>query len=155
MNNLRIEDLRKGLELGDLGDRLTEYDNGYLCDVLTEIADNNVDIYNADLLEWAKDNYYYIEEAIDEYGFPKVNGQADFMRAIMQGQFYYNEKDLFENLYDIVENYILNYIENDLEITEISEEKLDEIKFEIEFDDTNLRLEDITEKVREILGVEA
>lgn len=51
---MKIEELKKDLYLGDYGEEITNYSSGYVCDILTEIADNNVDIYYYDLFEWAK-----------------------------------------------------------------------------------------------------
>ena len=72
-NLLKIEDLKKELYTGDFGDCFCDYDNGYICDIITEIADNHVDIYNSDLLDWAKGNYSYIEESILGFGIDSKN----------------------------------------------------------------------------------
>ena len=58
-------------------------DEDNISDVVSEIADNNVDIYNTDLLEWLAGNYSVFEEAIDEFGFPSNDGRADLMKAII------------------------------------------------------------------------
>ena len=57
-----IESLQAGLDLGDYGDQLTEYE-GYITDAIQECADSNIDIYYHDLLKWLPDNYEWIEEA--------------------------------------------------------------------------------------------
>lgn len=102
----------------------------YLCDILHEIADNNVSIYNYDLLEWSKNNYSYIEDAICEFGFPNdSNNKPDFIRAIQQGQYYYNYEEITSNLDDMMNLYILDMLkDNDiLEITEEEKEKIDDL----------------------------
>lgn len=149
---LKIEDLKKDLYVGDLGEYFVDYDNGYICDIITEIADNQIDIYTNDLLEWAKNNYSYIESAIDELGTPTdSNGRADFLKMIQQGQFYYNEQQLYSYLEDALKFRALEYIERDLEIKEITEEQFDEILNTIDFTDNNEELENILETVKEIL----
>jgi len=72
-------------------------------DAISEIADNNIDVYNYDLLQWFPDNYDKVEEAIEEYGFPETNGKPDMMGAIRQGQYRENEEVLNEALKDIKE----------------------------------------------------
>ena len=72
-------------------------------DAISEIADNNVDVYNADLLDWLRDNYYKVEDAIEEYGFPETDGKPDILMAIRQGQYLENEEVLYEALKDIKE----------------------------------------------------
>lgn len=77
--------------------------NDEIQDAISEIANNNVDVYNADLLDWFKDNYIKVEDAIDEYGFPETDGKPDIMQAIRQGQYKENEEILYEALEDIKE----------------------------------------------------
>jgi len=77
--------------------------NDTIQDSISEIADNNVDVYNYDLLQWFPDNYDKVEDAIDEYGFPETDGRPDIMQAIRQGQYKENEEALFQALEDIRE----------------------------------------------------
>jgi len=70
-------------------------------DAISEIADNNVDVYNYDLLQWFPDNYDKVEEAIEEYGFPELDGKPDMLQAIRQGQYLENEEVLYEALEEI------------------------------------------------------
>ena len=77
--------------------------NDEIQDAISEIADNNIDIYNADLLQWFPDNYDKVEDAIDEYGFPETDGRHDIMQAIRQGQYKENEEVLYEALEEIKE----------------------------------------------------
>lgn len=72
-------------------------------DAISEIADNNIDVYNYDLLQWFPDNYDKVEEAIEEYGFPETDGKPDMIKAIMQGQYKENEEVLNEALEEIKE----------------------------------------------------
>ena len=78
-------------------------DEDNISDVVSEIADNNVDIYNTDLLEWLAGNYSVFEEAIDEFGFPSNDGRGDLMKAIMLGQYYQNEQTLYEAIEELKE----------------------------------------------------
>lgn len=145
----KIEELKKDLFLGDLGEYFRDYDNGYICDIISKIADNKVDIYYSDLFEWAKYNFDIIQEANEEFGTP-----TDITKQIQQGQYLYNERDLYDNLEDIIKFYIYDYIEKDLKIEELTQEQVEEIENEIDFTDNNEQLENIIEKVNEILKVE-
>ena len=149
-NKIEIEELKKELYLGDYGDCIVDYDIGYICDILTEIADNHVDIYYSDLFEWAKGNTTYIEEALDELGTPQYNGHTDFIGIIQQGQYYAYEQELYENLEDIIKFFVFDYIEKQLDIKEITNEQIEEIELEIDFSDNNEQLENIIDKVKEI-----
>lgn len=68
-------------------DMLSEYSGYiYICDAISERADSNVDIYNGDLIEWAKSHICEIDEAADELGKPD-----SFIGYIQQAQFLANE----------------------------------------------------------------
>lgn len=127
---LKIKELKNELNLGDYGEDIANYNSGYISDIIAEIADYNVDIYNDDLMEWAKGNTSYIEDALREFGTPEdSNGHPDFMRIIMQGQYYMHEQDLYNNLEDILKYWAYDYIENKYDLTELTEEQNDEIEF--------------------------
>ena len=90
------DDILKDLETNlsfTYGNNITQYDSGYICDVFSEIADSNVDIYTSDLFEWGKSNMYYIDEATKEFGNPN-----DILRQIQQGQYYAYEQELYETI---------------------------------------------------------
>ena len=146
---MKIEELKKDLYLGDYGEEITNYSSGYVGDILTEIADNNVDLYNYDLFEWAKNNFSIIEEANEEMGI-----NPDITKQIQQGQFYSYQRELYENLEDIMKYYVFNYIQKALGIEEITEKQLDELEFEIDFTDNNEELENINDKIENIFNNE-
>ena len=145
MENLKIEELKKELFTGDFGDCFWDYNDGYICDIITEIADNHVDIYNSDLLEWATENYSYIEEAMQEFGKPD-----DFLQYIRQGQFLAYEQDLYNNLEDSLKNFMYTYIQDVLDVNEITEEQNDNL-LDYDFLDNNDTLENLIDHIKEVL----
>ena len=128
---------------GDYGDIAQD---SYICDAITEYADGQVDIYTADLLEWAKDNYEYVEQAIDEFGVSK--GRADFVRTIATGQFLKNEEELNQDIEEVVQLLTINHLlENEIEIEEEAlEELLEDMKYAI---DSDSYFSDILDKIEE------
>ena len=86
-----IKDLKSNLAFTH-GEDITSYDSGYVCDIFSEIADSNVDIYTSDLFDWGKNNLWYIDEATKEFGDPH-----DILRQLQQAQYYAYEQDC--NLY--------------------------------------------------------
>lgn len=80
-------------------DRFADYDltkvlrNDEPHDMIHEIADNDVDIYNSDLLDWvAKDNNFeLVDEATEEFGT-----QGSIIDLIRGGQYKANETILWE-----------------------------------------------------------
>lgn len=145
MEKLKIEELKKELYTGDLGDRIRNYSGGYICDIITEIADNNVDIYYSDLFEWAKHNFEIIEEANEEFGAPN-----DIIKQIQQGEFLAFERELYENLEDNLKYFMYDYIEKDLKIKEITEEQNENL-LDFDFSDNNEQLENLIDHINEIL----
>lgn len=94
-----------------------------------------------------KNNFSIIEEANEEMGI-----NPDITKQIQQGQFYSYQRELYENLEDIMKYYVFNYIQEVLEIEEITEEQLNELEFEIDFTDNNEELENINDKINEIFN---
>jgi len=151
---IKIEDLKNDLYLGDLGEYFRDYYNGYICDIITEIADNNIPIYDGDIWEEAKNNQDYIEEALSEFGTPTDNrGNADLTRIFQQGLYLKSERDLYENLEDILKYFMYDYIEEELKLNEITENQNDDL-LNWDFSDNNEQLENFIEHIENILNKE-
>ena len=96
-------------------------DASYICDAIMEISDNNVDIYTADLFEWASRNYDVIEDANEELGTP-----SDMLQQIRQGQYIANEREIYDNLHDMLYIYCLDLLRAE-GIEELDEQKLQDL----------------------------
>ncbi|MBP3841560.1 MAG: hypothetical protein IK997_05560 [Bacilli bacterium] len=137
-----LKDLESNLSF-TYGNNITQYDSGYICDVFSEIADSNVDIYTSDLFEWSKSNMYYIDEATKEFGNPN-----DILRQIQQGQYYAYEQELYENQDDIIKYFAYSYLkDNNIKLNIDQEEDLDDYLSGV---DSNDKLEDIIDYCRNI-----
>lgn len=80
----------------NFADMMREYSgSAYICDAICEKADGEVDIYNSDLLDWAKDHLADIEDANAEFGTPN-----DIIKQIMQAQYKLNSDALYEGMDD-------------------------------------------------------
>lgn len=151
MENVRIDELKNDLCIGNLSEYFCDYNNGYICDIINEIADNNIAIYYSDIFEWAKSNVGYIEEALNEFGTPQdINGKVDFIRIIQQGQYYANEQDLYKNLKDTILFRIYDYLQHDLNIAEITEEQQAKIEA-LNIEDNNEQLENLLQQAKNIV----
>lgn len=155
MEKLKIEELKKDLYLGDYGEYFRDYNNGYICDIISEIADNQVPIYYSDIWEEAKENQEYIEEGLLQFGTPTDSrGQADLMRIFQQGLYLKNEQNLYENLEESLKFFMYDYIEKDLNIKEITEEQNENL-LDWDFEDNNEQIENLIEHIEEILKEES
>lgn len=139
----RINELERLLSF-TYGHQILDYSNGYICDVFSDIADSNIDIYVSDLFEWGKSNFEYINEATQEFGNPQ-----DIIKQIQQGQYLSFEQDLYNNQNDILKYFAYNYLkDNDIKFNEEQVEQLEEY---IERLDNNDRIEDIISYCDELL----
>ncbi len=77
----KIKDIQEYIkEKNDFWDDKTK-DGRYWCDIASEWADNEVDIYNQDLFETAWQFSEWIEEALEEFGFDKKRGLIGVLQA--------------------------------------------------------------------------
>ena len=150
MERLYVSELRKDLVYYDVQQQFCEYDNGYICDIISEIADRNIDIYNCDLFEWAKKHWEEIDYACQEFGMPDSKDTNIIIKLIQQGQFYYYEQLLYEYLDNTLLNFCYYYVEHELRKMDITEEQQQEIEDKCTNVDNNDRLEDYTEFLDEL-----
>lgn len=141
----RRKELENKYELEDILYCFADYNEGYICDIVMEVCDNKIDIYNSDLWNWAKDNQDYVEEAINEFGIDSNN--FDLMKLFQQGQYYYYNEICYEYLDDIIEYLILS----NLEVEEISDTIYDEILNISGKGDNNARIENYIEEIEELI----
>lgn len=125
------------------GEQILDYNDGYICDIFSSIASNNIDIYCSDLFDWAKDNTWYIDESVREYG-----NCGDIIKQIQMAQGYAYEQELYENQEDILKFYAYNYLkDNDINL---NENQIDDLDLFIEHLDNNNYLSDIDDYCKEL-----
>ena len=125
-------------------DSLCDYSNEheYICDVISNIADNEVDIYNYDLCEWFKNNWELVDDAIAEFG-----KSESIMKDIQMAQYLKNEQEMYNNLEDMIKLVALDYIAKGI-TEELTEEDINNILDMCETDiDNNNYVSDINELV--------
>ena len=122
-NVKEIKVLMNELCLNDMEEQILEFSNGYVEDVLSEIAGNNVSIYTNDLLSYLSNNIGDVNDNISNMGF---NG--DILGHISDVWYNNSLEELCRNMNDIVKYFVLdNIIECmiDNNVKNISEEDLD------------------------------
>ena len=124
-NVKEIKVLMNELCLNDMEEQILEFSNGYIDDLLGEIAGNNVSIYTNDLLNYLSNNINDINDNISNMGF-----SGDILNHISDVWYYNNIEELWGNINDIVKYFVLdNIIDYMIEynIKNISEEDIDNI----------------------------
>jgi hypothetical protein len=117
----RMGELKRGFTNED-AEYIVDYNNGYITDIFSQIADNAVGIYTKDLLEWLVDNYEELEEYVQEFGIDYKN--FDLLGAIRGAQWLCYERQLSNEAEEICEFWLLDYLKsNGLE--ELSETQVD------------------------------
>ena len=139
-------------ELNSYIDCLNDYDQGYICDIISEVADSNTSIYYSDIIEFISNNVEEVNDTIEEFGW---NGcGSDLYKAGQMAECRKNENEMYEELEQGLFNVALSHIQYTMEIEEISDEQLDEIEGLCSDTDNNDRLDDFLEKVEEIVNGE-
>ena len=121
----------------------------YITDCISWASDDLVDIYTKDLLDWACDNYDMIDESINELGQPD-----NFLDIIRQGQYYSNDRQMYEDLNEIVKLSALYMIDDNEQKDNLNDVDIDKIINELDLEtETFEELSDyITDSINELVG---
>lgn len=121
----------------------------YITDCISMASDDLVDIYTKDLLDWARDNYDMIDESINELGQPD-----NFLDIIRQGEYYDNNRQMYEDLNEIVKLSALYMINDSDEVENLNDVDIDKIIDELDLEtETFEQLNDyITDSINELVG---
>lgn len=121
----------------------------YITDCISWASGDLVDIYTKDLLDWACDNYDMIDESINELGQPD-----NFLDIIRQGQYYSNDRQMYEDLNEIVKLSALYMIDDNEQKDNLNEVDIDKIIDELDLEtETFEELNDyITDSINELVG---
>lgn len=145
-------------EIDALTSFMTDYNSGYVCDVIGEVADSNVPIYTSDVWENVSKIQEYVEEAIEEGLAPTDGRDIDLIRIFQAGYYVYYQRSLYNNLDTMVYNMIVDKV--NVFLNENSEEydgnvDLDKIIEDIEMKsdgyDNNNQMEDIFNEADDII----
>lgn len=101
-----LQDLISNQKFGDFQE-LVDWLEDDASDMISELADSKVDIYNYDLRKWSVDNYGYIEDAIQEFGVDTEN--PDFHKMIQCGQYYAYSNEFYTLVQEFKDYIEANY----------------------------------------------
>lgn len=151
MAMLKVSEIERN-NLDSFIDCLNDYDSGYICDIISEIADSNTSIYYSDIIEFISNNVEEVNDAIKEFGWDGCG--SDLYKAGQAAEFRKNEHEMYNELEEGLFNVALSHVQYTMEVEEISDEQLDEIENLCHDTDNNDRLDDFLEKVEEIVNGE-
>lgn len=135
-------------------DLVGNYYNGssYIDDAISEQADSMIDIYTSALMDWAGDNIWAVENAVDELGYP-----GNFLGMIQQGQYCCYRDEMYDDIKDIYTLTALlmlrDEIENGLILTD---DQMEDIIDDIggEYDRFDQIADDLKEKIENVKDLE-
>lgn len=151
MTMLKVSEIKRN-NLDSFIDCLNDYDNGYICDIISEIADSNTSVYYSDIIEFISNNVEEVNDAIEELGWAGCG--SDLYKAGQAAEYRKNENDMYNELEEGLFNVALSHIQYTMKVEEISDEQLSDIEGLCADTDHNDRLGDFLEKVEEILNGE-
>ena len=122
------EELKDAIALScDFSRNLCDYSGHYyICDAITDIADNNTSICYSDIIKYISENVEKVNDAIEEMGWDGCG--SDLYKAGQTAEFLDIERQIYDELDESMLNYCYNYILYELKINEITPEQKDEIE---------------------------
>lgn len=133
-----------------LGDYADIESNSYICDAISNFADNNTSIYYSDIKNFIANNIDAVTDAIAEFGWDGCG--SDLYKAGQMAEYLTIERDIYNNLDDIVICTAYKYlIDNDISL---SEEKLEQLQKDLNDIDNNNRFNDILDIINDITDSE-
>lgn len=148
-----IDSLEADLDLGDYGDQCAEMSSeDYIGDVIGEVADANIDMYNHDLLEWLPDHYEWVEEA-DANGL--LEGfKGDIFKMVQAAQYECFSSDMYDHQEDIAKYVTLESLKDEA-VYAVSEEVADALMNDIDYSRTDrfsFLLDEAKEQMQSIMA---
>lgn len=147
-----IDSLQENLDLGDYGDQCTEYSDDDIIDRIQSVADENVDIYTHDLLQWLPDNYEWIEEA-DAQGLLE-GAKGDLIKMTQMAQYECFSQNMYDHQEDIVKYVTLDSLK-DAGIYAVSQELADALDTDVDYegaDSFDAALDEAKEQVQNVMA---
>lgn len=145
---VNTRDLLDDLDTGDYGGNLNDYrdSSAYICDAISEIADNNTSIYWYDIKRFIADHVDAVEEALDEFGWDGCG--RDLMKAGQMAECITIERDIYDHLADSLLAAAVDFIRYDLEREQIPAELAELLREWADEADNDDRMSDIPDKIR-------
>lgn len=149
-DTVRTLDLLDKLDTGEYGDRLNDYrdTDGYICDIIAEIADADTSIYYNDILDFIRENPEALADVIRE-GLYDPSSDYDLYKHGQAAEYMTIERDIYDHLPDSLFTAAVNFIRFDLEREEIPEALAELLREWCEDSDNNDRMDEIPDRIRE------
>ena len=110
-------------------DRLTEEPTADISHIINEVAESNIEIYTAPLLEICSSTDFqsFVDASIAEYGLPQ-NTDGFMEQVCQQAQEYYYRQVIYKNMDYIVTNALIKSLQSEMLMIECSESSYYELE---------------------------
>jgi hypothetical protein len=146
---LNVNELLKDLEIGEYGVEFENYKRGYICDIISEIADRFTSIYYCDIIKFISENVEQVNDTISEFGWDGAG--SDLYKAGQLAEYCSIQNEIYNDIEDILKHWALKYYVQYTDNVEISEEiaeTIENIEYNT-FDKLDEICDFIVEKVNE------
>lgn len=136
-------------------------DSQYICDAISNFADNNTSIFYCDIEKFMSENIDKVNDTISEFGWDGCGN--DLHKAGQLAEFCAIEREIYDDLEDVVKYIAMDFIDNTDEADdeteriwetladETKDELLDEFICDLENLDNNGRLDEIIDLYNEFV----
>ena len=150
---ISLDELAANIYPGEYGDALNDYrdSSAYICDAISEAADNNVSIYYCDILSFVSEHPEALNDVVAEGLYCPSSRSYDFWDHARSAQYMVIERDIYANLADSLMIAAIDFIRYDLGRCEITEELAELLREWCDNADSCDRMSDIPDSIREYL----
>ena len=122
----------------------------YICDAISEIADNRTSIYHSDILDFISRDPSALAEVVEE-GLYEVRAGAGYnlYEHAQAAEYMRIEQDIYNQLDDAILAYAANYLRTAYHVEEIDAETWEAITDDLDDIDNNSRFDEITDIIDE------
>lgn len=151
-----VSDLTDDLNTGEHGDALTDYRDSstYICDAIAEAADQRVSIYYSDILDFIRENPEALEDVVSQGLYDLTPKSYNLYSHAQAAEYMTIERDIYDHLADSLMMAALNFILYDLKRETIPGELADQLRDWCDDADTDDRMSEISDRIREYFGEE-
>ena len=154
MDNITLTDIIAPIKNEYAEDMIDYNGSTYICDAISEIADNRTSIYYSDILDFISKHPDALADVIEE-GLYDPSHNYDLYKHGQAAEYMTIEQEIYNQLEEAIKAYAADYIRTSYEVEEIPVEKWEAIAADLERIDNNDEFGDIIEIVDEHMQEEA
>ena len=148
-------------EVSDFVDQFSDYSTGYICDIVSELADGNISLYTQDQIDYYQEHSDEVQEALwsglamegkDFFEcYPNASADDYIAHIGTAAWFVGAEREMYDNIDSCVLHCAAMSLMNDYDVEELADEQIEAMEAAVDTDCNN-RLEDVVEDICAAIG---